>query len=69
MREVDRIVASSNNNNNLKYSIVDGDRCKVFHMDENTDLLTTAKWVDREKQLHYQLTVVAAPDSSMRPSR
>ena len=34
LREVDRIVASSNNNK-LKYSIVDGDRFKVFHMDEN----------------------------------
>ena len=56
-REVGRIVA--NNNNNLKYSIVDGDRFKVFHMDENTGLLTTAKRVDREKQSHYQLTVVA----------
>lgn len=57
-REVGR-VAVTNRQATPKYSIVGGDRFKVFHIDEITGHLTTSKRVDREKQSHYELSIVA----------
>lgn len=41
------------------YSIIGGDQWRVFQIDENTGIITTAKRIDREKQSDYRLTVVA----------
>lgn len=60
-REVGRVGVGNNKQvqPSAKYSIIGGDQLKVFQIDENTGMLTTAKRVDREKESHYQLLVVA----------
>ena len=64
-REVGRIEISSRqqqqlrSGNPVKYSIIAGDPLKVFHINENTGVLTTAKRIDREQKSQYQLVVVA----------
>jgi len=48
-REVDRVhLKPSNKKVPPKYSFVDGDQLAVLSIDENTDILTTAKRINRE---------------------
>lgn len=43
----------------VKYSITDGDPLKMFQIDENTGVISTAKRIDREFKSGYQLKVMA----------
>lgn len=58
-REVGRVSVGKVQQPSPKYSIIGGDRSRVFQIDENTGVLTTAKRIDREKQSDYQLVIVA----------
>ena len=59
-REVGRLSVNNKQvQSSPKYSIIGGDQFKVFQIDEITGVLTTAKRIDREKQSHYELVVVA----------
>nr|CAG4640600.1 EOG090X0007 [Eulimnadia texana] len=44
---------------NVKFYIIGGDPLKVFQINENTGILTTAKRIDREQKAEYELVVVA----------
>ncbi len=59
-REVGRVELSNKQlQPEPKYSIIGGDQHRIFQIDENSGVLTTAKRIDCESKSDYQLLVVA----------